>query len=221
MNMKRFLGLVPVLAIVCAMIPAAAQAVPHQYKNGTITPEGEKVPQLAWGTLTLENLNAGLIKCHNIFGGTGENPVGGGAAQGELEGYSAYSCESETCEASGKKVEVYPLGLDNPILGYWEIHVVEEPAGTFKLKVGNKVSGSPKQIKFDIRCTGLLEATEFHGELFPNTKNGTSIGASPSTVTFSKAASGELESLIGTGTVSGKVKQMGYEAQDLLQVKNP
>jgi len=219
--MKRFLGFVPLLAIIVfVMAPAAAQAEPHQYKNGTITEPGEKVPQIAWGTLQLENANIGLIECRNIFGGYGENPVGGGAAQGELEGYSAYNCVSLSCEAAGKAVEVFPLGLDNPKEGNWEIHTVESPVGTFKLKVGNKLAANPKQIKFKVVCAGLIN-TEFHGELFPNTKNGTSIGAAPSKVEFLGATSGELESAAGTGTVKGKLKQMGYEGQDLLTIKNP
>jgi hypothetical protein len=221
MNMKRFLGFVPLLAVVAfVMIPAAAQAEPHQYKNGEITPPGEKVPQIAWGTLQLENINVGLIECKNIFAGTGQNPVGGGAAEGELEAYSTFGCKSVSCEAAGKAVEVFPLGLNNPKLGAWEIHTVENPAGTFKLKVGNKLAANAKQIKFKIVCTGVINV-EFHGELFPNTKNGTSIGASPSKVEFKGATSGELESELGTGTVKGNLKQMGYEGQDLLTVKNP
>jgi len=220
MNMKRFLGFVPLLAVVAFMvIPAAAQAEPHQYKNGEITAPGEKVPQIAWGTLSLENLNTGLIECKNIFAGEGENPVGGGAAQGELEGYSAFNCKSASCEAAGKAVEVFPLGLDNPKLGNWELHTVES-AGIFKLKTGNKTTGSAKQIKFKIVCAGVINV-EFHGELSPNTKNGTSIGASPSKVEFKGSASGELESELGTGTVKGNLKQMGYEGQDLLTIKNP
>jgi len=220
MNMKRFLGFVPLLAIIVfVMAPAAAQAEPHQYKNGTITEPGEKVPQLAWGTLQLENANIGLIECKNIFGGYGENPVGGGAAQGELEGYSAYNCTSVACEAASKAVEVFPLGLDNPKLGNWEIHIVGA-APPFKLKVGNKLAANAKQIKFKVVCAGLID-TEFHGELSPNAKNGTSIGAAPSKVEFLGAPSGELESAAGTGTVKGKLKQMGYEGQDLLQIFNP
>jgi hypothetical protein len=221
MNMKRFLGFVPLLAVVVfVMIPAAAQAEPHQYKNGTITAEGVKVPQIAWGTLQLENVNVGLIECKNIFAGNGQNPVGGGAAEGELEAYSAFNCKSASCEAAGKAVEVFPLGLDNPKLGSWEIHTVENPAGTFKLKVGNKLAANATQIKFKIVCAEVINV-EFHGELFPNTKNGTSIGASPSKVEFLGATSGELESGLGNGTVKGKLKQMGYEGQDLLTVQNP
>jgi len=203
-----------------AVMPAAAQAEPHLYKNGALTPEGVKVPVLGFGTLQLENINLGLIECHNIVSGNEENPTGGGGAKGELEGNSAYNCNSAACESAGKTVEAFPIGLNNPKEGNWEIHMVEEPAGTFKLKLGNKEAKNSRQLKLEFKCAGIFE-TEFHGELKPNAKNGTSIGASPSKVEFKGPESGELESSIGGGWYRGKLKLMGYEGQDLITVKNP
>ena len=219
--LRRFLSLASVLAFVSlAAMPAAAQAEPHVYKNGALTPEGVKVPVLGFGTLVFENGNLGVIECHNIVSGNEENPTGGGGAKGELEGNSSYNCTSAACESAGKTIEAFPIGLNNPKEGSWEIHVLEEPAGTFKLKLGNKEAKNSRQLKLEFKCAGLFE-TEFHGELKPNMKNGTSIGASPSKVEFKGPESGEMDSSIGVGCYKGKLKLMGYEGQDLITIKNP
>jgi hypothetical protein len=61
---------------------------------------------------------------------------------------------------------------------------------------------------------------EFHGPLKPKATNGSSIGGAPSKFEFN-AAAGSLESTSGAGEVTGKMKLLGYEAQELVQVKNP
>ncbi len=48
---------------------------PHWYKNGAEIPLGEKVPTIAWGTLTLES-SAGNITCHDCSAANIENTAG-------------------------------------------------------------------------------------------------------------------------------------------------
>jgi len=208
-----------VVTVSIAVMPAAAQAEPHIYKNGTLVPEGEKVPFISWGRVQYEATTFGLIECRHLFSGNLQNPVGGGSGEGELEGLSAYNCSSIPCENAGKTIEVFPVGLDNPLVSSWELHLLEQPVGTFKLRMGNKNAESKKKIALKIVCKGQFEP-EAHGELSPNMKNGTSIGAAPSKVEFLGASSGELESSVNI-VAKGKTKLMGYEGQDLIAVKNP
>ena len=50
---KKLLGaLAPMLAAL-AVMPALAQAVPHYYKNNALAAEGEKIPTVSWGKLSL------------------------------------------------------------------------------------------------------------------------------------------------------------------------
>jgi len=203
-----------------AVIPAAAQAAPHVYKNGSIVPEGQKLPFISWGTVSYEASSPfGLIECRHLFSGNLQNPVGGGSGEGELEALSTYNCVSPSCESAGKTEEVFPVGLDNPLVSSWELHLLEQPVGTFKLRMGNKNAESKKKIALKFVCKGIFEP-EGHGELSPNMKNGSSIGAAPSKVEFLGASSGELESAVNI-VAKGKTKLMGYEGQDLITVTNP
>ena len=88
------------------------------------------------------------------------------------------------------------------------------------LKIGNKATGSAKQIKLKLRCSANFEV-EIHGELTPRISNGRAIGSAPSTIEFEGSPSGELESAVGISTFTGKLKVLGYEGQDLITVKNP
>jgi len=182
--------------------------------------EGQKLPFISWGTLQYEAIAFGLIECRHVFSGNLQNPVGGGSGEGELEALSTYNCVSASCESAGKTEEVFPVGLDNPLVSSWELHLLEQPVGTFKLRMGNKNAESKKKIALKLICKGVLEG-EAHGELSPNMKNGTSIGASPSKVEFRGAESGELEGSPENIVSKGKTKLMGYEGQDLITVKNP
>ena len=106
------------------------------------------------------------------------------------------------------------------------------PVG-FSTFIGGVAACDP-QVKYDpkssrwfyvaIRCDGTRTASalnvEFHGSLKPKETNGSSIGAAPSKLEFN-AASGSLESASGAGELTGKLKLLGYEAQELVQVKNP
>lgn len=239
MNRKKVLGLAPLLVIaVFAVAAAGAQAAtsPRILQNGSEAKleNGAKLPLLSWGTLTLENSKLGLIKCENAFGGYASDPgvkgEGDLPGEGKVLGYTAYNCKSEVCEAALGKVEVTPLGqTENElkevvtverITTPWEAHVNEPSPGTWKLKVGNKTPKSPSQIRFRVVCVAQATKAEFTGELNIAGEGGTLIGSAPAKLEFKGAETGELESSIGTGTVSGKVKLMGYNGQEVLTVKN-
>jgi hypothetical protein len=217
------------LGAVFAVMPAAAQAVPHFYKNKLIAPEesggpgAEGTDIIAWGTLTLQTKTVGVITCLNEFAGDAYNPVGGGAGEGKIDGYVAYDCKNELCESAfASKQEIIPEGLEK--FGEWETKLTEAVVGQPRLKTGNSTLNSPTQIKFLIKCppAGLGEInTKSKGELNPLVSNGTSIGLAPSKVVFD-AASGELEiANVKEGKAEGSLKVMGYEGSELISSKNP
>ena len=81
----------------------------HYFSNGlgegSRIKAGERVPTIAWGTLSLTNLTTGgKVSCHNMIGAVEENPEPGGAAgpaaQGETQSFDPYECESEACTAA-------------------------------------------------------------------------------------------------------------------------
>jgi hypothetical protein len=230
MSRKLRMGFVPVLLVaVFAVMPAAAQAVPHFYKNKVIAPEesggpgAEGTDIIAWGTLTLQTKTVGVITCLNEFAGDAYNPIGGGAGEGKIDAYIAYDCKNELCESAfASKQEIIPEGLEG--FGEWEAKLTEAVAGKPRLKTGNSTLNSPTQIKFLIKCppAGLGEInTKSKGELSPLVSNGTSIGLSPSKVTFD-AESGELEiANVKEGKAEGTLKGMGYEGGELISSKNP
>jgi len=93
----------------------------------------------------------------------------------------------------------------------WSALVIEE-AGVFLERL--------EGMGVRVICAASALNVEFHGSLTPKVTNGSSIGAAPSKLEFNPAA-GSLESTSGAGEMSGKLKLMGYEGQELIQVKNP
>ena len=230
MPKKRFIGVGLLLAIAAfAVMPAAAQAVPHFYSNKVILPEESGGPAaegkdiILWGTITVETKTVGTWVCLHEFAGDAFNPVGGGAGEGRFDGYVAFDCTNPVCEEVFKsKQEIIPEGLEK--FGEWEAKLTEAVAGKPRLKTGNSTLESPTQIKFLIWCppAGLGEIkTKSKGELTPLVENGTVIGSGPSKVKFDETA-GELEiANVKEGKVNGSLKAMGYEGGELLSSKNP
>jgi IPT/TIG domain len=90
----------------------APKLMPHYYKNAVLIPEGEKVPILEWGKLTLEPEGSlgDKTTCENLAGGYVENPVGGGAGIGATLRYATDNCNNLECpsgeiEVKGQKDE--------------------------------------------------------------------------------------------------------------------
>jgi hypothetical protein len=230
MSRKLRMGVAPVLLVAAfAVMPAAAQAAPHFYKNKVLAPEesggpgAEGTDIIAWGTLTLITKTVGTITCLNEMGGDAYNPIGGGAGEGKIDAYAVYDCTNELCEIAFKsKQEIIPEGLEK--FGEWEARLTEAVAGKPRLKTGNSELNSPTQIKFLIECppAGFGEIkVKSKGELSPLVQNGTAVGSAPSQLKFD-AESGELEiANAKEGKVEGSGRGMGYEGGELLTTKNP
>jgi hypothetical protein len=213
----------------------------HWYENHVLLakqsggPGEEGEPTLSWGKLTLSSTGTGAVECLTEWGGHVFNPEGGGpppgggmAAAGEthVEAFHAYGCTATECETTLKsKLEATGEGLGITVeggvakAGAWESKLTG--AAPVRLKIGNKTSGSPKQIKWHLKCpktTGGEYDKVWSGELSPELEAGTAIGSAPSKLTFN---SGELEVGAEKGTVAGKLKMMGYEGGEIVTTKNP
>jgi len=237
MKRKIYLGLAPLLVIaLLGAMAGAAQAAPRILQNGTEKKleEGAHFPILSWGVLQLENSKLGLIECHNAFGGYATDPGKKGSGkpgEGKVEGYTAYGCTSPICEAALGKVVVTPVGKEEAkkveritVAEPWEAVITEPVPSSEKwtLKVGNKLEPRPQkgQIAFEVICAVQATKAEFTGELNIGGVQGQAQGSSPAKLIFEKAASGELQSAIGTGTVAGEVNLFGYSEGQTLTVKN-
>jgi hypothetical protein len=220
MNKRLQIGLAPLLAIAAlALMPVGAQAAPHVYKNGVIQAEGKKLRTLQWGVFHLANGTAGIVECHAAFEGFLENPTGGGQAKGQVQAFSPYECANPACIAMGGKfVELTTEHLP------WNAEIIESPSGStpaFRQKMGVKSEkGGKGSVEFFYNCEGALKAHPF-GETAPLIlNNGLVIGAAPGEIDFD-AGAGELESEIGGFKPEGRIKQQGFAAQELIEVKNP
>jgi len=142
MSKKLLIGLAPFVAIVAFVVmPAVSQAaVPHFYKNGTLASEGEKIPVVSWGKLTLEPQPVGLAAnttCENLAGGYVENPTGGGAGVGATLRFATYNCTNTECptgevEIAGHKFEKEFEVVSNPEDLPWPSLLTEEVEGVIR-----------------------------------------------------------------------------------------
>src|SRR5437879_5666866 len=108
MNKKLVIGPAALLVIAAfAAMPASSQgactapACPHVYINGVMGQEGKELRAIFWMTLRQTSTAFVEANCHHIFAGFTENPTGGGAAKGKIQGYFAYECEDPGCTAAG------------------------------------------------------------------------------------------------------------------------
>jgi hypothetical protein len=191
-------------------------ATPHIYKNGVLAGEGKPLRTISWGTLKLTNSSLGEVECHDVAAGFTENPAGGGAAVGKVQGFVPYECVSESCKAlGGSAIQVGAEELP------WSTEATELEAGGFRMRIGNgfKAAGAGR---LRINCVGVKN-TQFSGEGAPRVlNNGTSIGSVPGEQEFDQPGSGELESeALGGLKIAGKLKVQGYGAEELIEVKSP
>jgi hypothetical protein len=143
MSKKLLIGLMPILATL-AMMPAAAQATPHYFRNGVLLPGGERVPVLEWGKLSLrpEPDEAAGTTCENLAGGYVENPVGGGAGIGATLRFATYNCNNVECpsgeiEVKGQQYEK-EFEISYPPQDFPWSSVLEEPeAGVVKTNISH------------------------------------------------------------------------------------
>jgi hypothetical protein len=247
---KRLLiGIAPMLAVAAlALEPAVANAAAHYYRNGSSTPipEGEKVPILEWGKLTLEPEPTGCdcTTCDNSAGGYIENPIGGGSGAGKILRFATWNCTNGECpageiEVGGKKYEkefeiIYPL-QDFP----WP-SVLAEEAGLVRTNYADVVmelgcfahgltraaageggsKGAGENEQFVLPSGGKATETCVTDEthiLAPKEEKGTNSGANPSKLVFDEGA-GKLNCAGGAfeGKIRESLKVMGYKGSELI-----
>jgi hypothetical protein len=102
----------------------------------------------------------------------------------------------------------------------WEAVLNEPKEKEWKLKIGNKTSGSETQVRLSVSCPAKGIKPELRGALNAMGESGTMIGSAPAKLGFKGAESGELESGIGGVVLTGKLKLMGYEAEEVITVVN-
>jgi hypothetical protein len=144
MGKKRTVSLAPLIVVAAfALAPAAAQAAPHYFVNGSLSPEGVKVTTLSYGLLGLGSSAGRPIECLNVVGGYVENPVGGGAGRSETNGWSVFKCtEAAECDPRGGKINVIYENEKAPgqVAGKglsWPGELTEARAKTIRLKSTN------------------------------------------------------------------------------------
>ncbi len=170
------------------------------------------MPTISWGTLALKTVvgGSGEVVCHTAEAGTISNPVGGGAGVGSTELLVAYHCESTTCPfTSVVTVESLP----------WPSVLETEGALIRAKSTGIKV-------KVDCQKEGISEgSTTFVGSNAPLAPAGAHKGSGAKSPGFLEydAGSGTLEQEGSGGSVlaktEGELKILGFEEQELIQVK--
>jgi hypothetical protein len=99
---RKLFSLVPVVAVVFAVVPSAAQAIPHWTSGGAAIANGVKTPAVTFGGSTnLSQKSAlGEINCKGVGGGFVENVAGAG--KGKSQASAFYECKAPGCEAEIK-----------------------------------------------------------------------------------------------------------------------
>ena len=208
----------------------------------TATPHGAKVKEgaastktfISWGNVRLEGSEGGIglcgpasgcIVCHTASAGTLFNPAGAAAGERSVQAFATFACEQELfCPSKTTAVATTAGNLP------WHDLLTEEAAGTIRQEtVGFKVNflrfeGSSLIVEFKF-LTGLKKGslTEAEKGLRPKYVEGTE-ALHPGVFEYD-FESGEMELEGSSGKVrgffTGAVKLLGYNAQELIAVKNP
>jgi hypothetical protein len=225
MSKKFLIRLIPLLVISAfVVVPTAAQANPHFYFNNLKLAAGKSKPVIAWGTITLSTNAApagNTLTCHNAAGGVANGTAEGVNGTGNTELFATYKCEQKKqCPKETNTVNVIPKKLP------WPGELAEE---------GGVIRGRTTGIEVLVVCLeGEVETQKVPfvtNPAFPkceaqapNEKTGTS-AAHPGFLEFESEGTKELEipgsSCTLIGTTVGEVKTLGYNEQELINVKNP
>jgi hypothetical protein len=165
---KKLAALTPLLAVVAfAVVPAAAQAVPHWYKKGVLIGSAP-VPVATSGNLTLEALGM-TIKCKVNDNEEIWNPASGGPGQDLVTVFTLSKCKNKTATPICPKgaVEVLAMGLP------WPSHLFSTPPP------GSVIRDEIEKVRLQLRCLPGAIADEFEGSLTPEVGNGTLIFGGP------------------------------------------
>jgi hypothetical protein len=210
---------------------------PHNYSEGAVV-EGTKTV-VAWGTISLIETEGPVLgakaTCHNVAAGTASNPAGanlnGKGAEGATVLFATFSCEQENICNAGDDKSVVVTAANLP----WTYVLTEETFGTIRQET--TAPNGPTGFKEIIHCTHAgvptTEVLEIIGKKKgsaeaekgqrPAVTNGTS--ALHPTVLNDEVASGELECEGSLGKTrsrtEGAVKELGYEAQELIGATTP
>jgi hypothetical protein len=180
------------------------QSAAHWKVNGGEIKPGRRVPIISWGTLTLKNAALGTVTCHNVEAGWIQNPVGGGAGISMIESYSSFF----ECAAPGCPGTISVISERLP----WSAELFRE---------GKVIRHATKGIELTTICTvkeaGQLFDLLFSGELAPEAVKGTS-AAKPSFDEFGQGSGSLLSGEASGGEISGRLKMMGYEEQEVITV---
>ncbi len=200
---------------------------PHYFSNGVRLEESNGQPEeegaqigVSWGTLELKGESGaaagGTVTCHTVAAGADYNPIGGGAGKGSTGTFAAFACQGNICKA-GEATSVVPASLP------WPSELTGTSTATFRIKSGTPVN----PVRMSVTCNGTATAP-FEGEDQPLGPSGLRKGSSakaPSEIEFD-SGSGELKlvstfggTVVGSSAVIGSLKTIGYENQELIQVK--
>jgi hypothetical protein len=227
--MSKKLFLAPLLAtVVFVLVPAAAQANPHYYINGTKLAAGKTKQVIEWGTITLTT-NAkpvgNSLTCHNAAGGVVNGTAEGVNGTGATELFAAYKCEQKKmCPAETDVASIVAKKLP------WASELVEEEEGVARSK--------SKGVEMVVVCLNTKGEQDDPFAFVTNQKAGSKCEALGPTVKTGSSAShpGFLEFAEGSkeleiplteetcelvGKTEGEVKQVGYSEQELVNVKSP
>jgi len=242
MSKKLFTVLAPLVAITAFVVmPAVAQAVPHNYKNNTIIGESEKPETnvISWGTLTLtpEPPVAPTTTCENAAGGVAGNPVGGGAGFGQTNKFASWNCVNAGCPAGKVKIGEAEFEKVFQVLSFtlpWPSELINEVgirtnSTNVEVTLGCYAKGSHNAAEpgkpgyneeIALAAPTVCVTTAEHQQKPLNVK-GTN-ATNPSKVSFD-ANAGTLSCAGGavSGKTSGTLKLQGYTASEVMTTKDP
>jgi hypothetical protein len=234
MSKKPLMALAPLLAtIAVAAMPAAAQATePHWYGEGASLAQGQlPIPVIEWGTITFkEQQSPGYeITCHISIAGHVGNPDAINAqpaGTGTIDALAPSSCMSPNIPCTPSIEAQGPMiGPSGPEAWTTELNQIgpsiSENITNVKLVIG--CAERPYFDRVGVGTTFVNKPGVKWNPLAPqkNTPRSGTSALHPGYFEFG-VASGELEGPGGVTLVAeGKLKILGYEEQELIQVKNP
>jgi phosphodiesterase/alkaline phosphatase D-like protein len=187
--------------------------VPHYYSNGVLV-GSEPLTVVGWGTLALKIVagGSGEVACHTVQAGTVDNPASGLGGVGSTQVFAAFECEHNGVCPPATTVALTAEALP------WPTALVEAEGGPIRAQT------TGAKIKIDCQKEGTSEGSEtFVGAVQPSFHHGTS-ALHPAFLEFA-AGSGVLEKEGSKGGVQakieGEVRMLGYDEQELINVKNP
>jgi hypothetical protein len=168
-SMNRKLALLaPLLAVAAfAVVPAAAQAVPHWYKKNVLVGSAP-VSVATGGALTFEALG-NTIKCKVKDTEEIWNPASGGPGQDLVTAFTATGCKNKSTTPVCPKGPVELLAIGLP----WLSHLFTTPPP------GSVIRDEIEKIRLQLRCIPGAVGDEFEGSLTPEVGNGKLIFGGP------------------------------------------